>query len=55
MSLPKSALTKPEEQLPDEQLEGASGGVDFDQLRKENLESNAARLDELRRENLEMN
>lgn len=41
------------EQLSDDQLEGVSGGVNFDQLRRENLEKDAVNTDELRRENLE--
>ena len=42
-----------QEQLSDEQLERVSGGVDFDQLRRENLEKDAVDFDQLRRENLE--
>ena len=40
-------------QLSDEQLEAVAGGVDFDQLRRENLDSNAVDFDQLRRENLD--
>ena len=42
-----------EEQLSDEQLEKVAGGVNFDQLRRENLEKDAVDFDQLRRENLE--
>lgn len=42
-----------EGQLSDDQLEGVAGGVNFDQLRRENLDKDASRLDELRQENLE--
>ncbi|MCG8362380.1 MAG: hypothetical protein MJA27_03485 [Pseudanabaenales cyanobacterium] len=42
-----------EGQLSDEQLEGVAGGVNFDQLRQENLEKDASRLDEIRQQNLE--
>ncbi|HZG40574.1 MAG TPA: hypothetical protein VEZ50_18000 [Nodosilinea sp.] len=42
-----------DESLSDDQLKEVSGGVDFDQLRRENLEKDASRLDEIRRENLE--
>lgn len=45
--------TKKEEQLSDEQLETVAGGVDFDQLRRENLNKDASNLDEIRRENLD--
>ena len=41
------------EQLSDDQLENVSGGVNFDQLRRENLEKDAVNTDELRRENLD--
>lgn len=41
------------EQLSDDQLEGVAGGVNFDELRRENLEKDAGNFDELRRENLE--
>ena len=34
----KKPASVSEGQLSDEQLEGAAGGVDFDQLRRENLE-----------------
>ena len=37
----------------DEQLEQVSGGVDFDQLRRENLDKDAVDVDQLRRDNLE--
>ena len=37
----------------DEQLENVSGGVDFDQLRRENLDKDAVDFDQLRRENLD--
>ena len=40
-------------QLTDDQLETVAGGVDFDQLRRENLDSNAVDFDQLRRENLD--
>ena len=40
-------------QISDEQLKQVTGGVNFDQLRRENLESNAVDFDQLRRENLE--
>lgn len=40
-------------ELSDDQLEGVAGGVDADQLRRENLDKDASNLDELRRENLE--
>jgi Mg/Co/Ni transporter MgtE len=36
-----------------DQLEEVAGGVDFNQLRRENLDKDASRLDEIRRENLE--
>lgn len=46
-----------DEQLSDEQLKdvagGVKGGVDFDELRRENRDKSASKLDELRRENLE--
>ena len=42
-----------EGQLSDDQLEGVAGGVNFDQLRQENLDKDASRLDEIRRENLD--
>jgi hypothetical protein len=49
--------TKPakgeDEALSDDQLKDVSGGVDFNQLRRENLDKDASRLDEIRRENLE--
>lgn len=49
----KKDATPNEEQLSEEQLKGVSGGVDFDQLRRENLDKDAANFDELRRDNLE--
>lgn len=42
-----------DESLSDEQLKEVSGGVDFDQLRRENLDNDASRLDDIRQENLE--
>ena len=45
--------TKKDEPLSDEQLDNVSGGVNFDQLRRENLDKDASNLDELRRENLD--
>ncbi len=42
-----------DESLSDDQLKEVSGGVDFDQLRRDNLDKDASRLDEIRRENLE--
>ncbi len=48
----KDAASK-DEQLSDEQLKDVSGGVNFDQLRRENLDKDASNLDELRRENLD--
>lgn len=44
---------KKDEQLSDEQLKEVSGGVNFDQLRRENLDKDASNLDEIRRENLD--
>ncbi|MEM6424984.1 MAG: hypothetical protein AAGF66_14910 [Cyanobacteria bacterium P01_H01_bin.119] len=44
---------KQEGQLSEDQLKEVSGGVDFDQLRRENLDKDAANFDELRRENLD--
>lgn len=41
------------EALSDDELKEVSGGVDFEQLRRENLDKDASRLDEIRRENLE--
>ena len=41
------------EQFSDQQLEQVSGGVDFDQLRRENLDKDAVNFDELRREKLD--
>ena len=40
-------------QLSDQQLEQVAGGVDFDQLRRENLDKDAVDFDQLRRENLD--
>ena len=40
-------------QLSDEQLEAVAGGVDFDQLRRDNLDKDAVDFDQLRRENLD--
>ena len=40
-------------QLSDEQLEAIAGGVDFDHLRRENLDKGAVDFDQLRRENLD--
>ena len=40
-------------QLSDEQLEAVAGGVNFDQLRRDNLDKDAVDFDQLRRENLE--
>ena len=40
-------------QLSDEQLKSVAGGVDFDQLRRDNLDKDAVDFDQLRRENLE--
>ena len=40
-------------QISDEQLEAVVGGVDFDQLRRENLDKDAVDFDQLRRENLD--
>ncbi|HZG40426.1 MAG TPA: hypothetical protein VEZ50_17250 [Nodosilinea sp.] len=42
-----------DDSLSDEQLKEVSGGVDFEQLRQENLDKDASRLDEIRRDNLE--
>ncbi|MEM9008788.1 MAG: hypothetical protein AAGE59_35420 [Cyanobacteria bacterium P01_F01_bin.86] len=44
---------KKDEQLSDDQLQDVAGGVNFDQLRRENLDKDASNLDELRRENLD--
>lgn len=38
-------------QISDQQLEQVTGGVDFDQLRRENLDKDAVDFDQLRREN----
>jgi hypothetical protein len=40
-------------QVSDEQLEQVAGGVDFDQLRRENLDKDGVDFDQLRRENLD--
>ena len=40
-------------QLSDEQLEAVTGGVDFDQLRRDNLDKGAVDFDQLRRDNLD--
>ena len=40
-------------QLSDQQLEAVVGGVDFDQLRRENLNKDAVDFDQLRRDNLD--
>ena len=40
-------------QLSDEQLDTIAGGVDFDQLRRDNLDKDAVDFDQLRRENLD--
>ncbi len=45
--------TQSQDQLSDDQLETVAGGVDFDQLRRENLDKDAVDFDQLRRENLE--
>jgi hypothetical protein len=47
------AVVVEDESLSDDQLKEVAGGVDFDQLRQENLDKDASRLDEIRRENLE--
>ena len=49
----KQTAAQSQEQLSDQQLEQVSGGVDFDQLRRENRDSNAVDFDQLRRENLD--
>jgi hypothetical protein len=49
----KKAAATEDESLSDDQLEEVAGGVDFNQLRRENLDKDASRLDEIRRENLE--
>lgn len=48
-----TGVNKKDEQLSDEQLNDVSGGVNFDQLRRENLDKDASNLDEIRRENLD--
>ena len=40
-------------QLSDQQLEAVIGGVDFDQLRRDNLDKGAVDFDQMRRENLD--
>lgn len=47
------ATEKSDEQLSDEELKDVSGGVNFDQLRRENLDKDASNLDEIRRQNLD--
>ena len=47
------STTQSQEQLSDQQLDQVSGGVDFDQLRRENLDKDAVDFDQLRRENLD--
>ncbi|NJL87246.1 MAG: hypothetical protein HC886_16735 [Leptolyngbyaceae cyanobacterium SM1_1_3] len=42
-----------EEQLSEEQLKNVAGGVNFDQLRRDNLDKDASQIDEIRRENLD--
>lgn len=42
-----------EGELSEDQLKEVSGGVNLDQLRRENLDKDASGLDEIRRENLE--
>lgn len=49
----KDMTAKQDEQLSDDQLKDVSGGVNFDQLRRENLDKDAVNFDELRRENLD--
>lgn len=49
----KQPSIEPQEQLSDEQLEKVSAGVNFDQLRRENLDKDAVDFDQLRRENLD--
>jgi hypothetical protein len=51
----KKAEATEDESLSDDQLEEVAGGVDFNQLRWENLDKDASRLDEIRSENLEKN
>ena len=48
----KSKATE-EGQLSDDQLEGVAGGVNFDQLRQENLDKDAVDFDQVRQDNLE--
>ncbi|MEM0979427.1 MAG: hypothetical protein AAGH78_04045 [Cyanobacteria bacterium P01_H01_bin.58] len=48
-----SEANKDQSQLSEQQLENVSGGVDFDQLRRENLDKDAVDFDQLRRENLD--
>lgn len=40
-------------ELSADELKEVAGGVDLDQLRRENLDKDASNLDELRRENLD--
>ena len=40
-------------QISDQQLESVVGGVDFDQLRRDNLDKDAVDFDQLRRDNLD--
>ncbi len=47
------AVAIEDESLSGEQLKEVSGGVDFEQLRRENLDKDASRLDDIRRKNLE--
>lgn len=42
-----------QERISDEQLESIVGGVDFDQLRRDNLDKDAVDFDQLRRDNLD--
>ena len=49
----KETAAQSQEQLSDQQLEQVAGGVDFDQLRRENLDKDAVDFDQLRRENLD--
>ena len=49
----KQPAAQSQDQLSDQQLEQVAGGVDFDQLRRENLDKDAVDFDQLRRENLD--
>ena len=40
-------------QLSDQQLDAIAGGVDFDQLRRDNLDKDVVDFDQLRRDNLD--